>query len=459
MQNWLSKGILREATWQRRGHLALALPPMLRGGILRTGWGQTIGRDARQLHRMLGVVMLGLVLVAPSLALAQGYTFMTLDFPGAVSTSALGINNSGQIVGQTNTASEAHGFLYDRGSLSLIDVPGAVGTIATGINDSGHIVGYYFAGTFPQPAQGFVYDGTHFSSINFPGASNTFVWGINNRGQIIGSYQDMSFASHGFLYDGGNLITVDLPGALQTFAQGINDSGHIVGWGDPTQSTAEGFLYDGVHFTPIIFPGAPRNQAFGINNSGVIVGDYNLDPIPRPGQAFHGFRFAGGSFTSIDVPSAFTTRAIGINDMGQIVGDYIEAVGAPSHGFLATPLVVDMLSPVITVAVNSTTLWPPNGKLIPVTVSGTITDEPGGSEVNLDSVAYVVADEYGRIQPSGGITLGAGGSYSFTVSLEASRKGNDKDGRHYTITVSAEDNAGNLGTSSTIVTVPHDQGK
>lgn len=72
------------------------------------------------------------------------------------------------------------------------------------------------------------------------------------------------------------------------------------------------------------------------------------------------------------------------------------------------------------------------------------------------SAAYVVMDEYGQIQPSGNLPLGADGSYSFTVALQASRNGNDQDGRHYTIVVSAKDNAGNLGFASTTVTVPHD---
>ena len=68
-------------------------------------------------------------------------------------------------------------------------------------------------------------------------------------------------------------------------------------------------------------------------------------------------------------------------------------------------------------------------------------------------------DEYGQIQPRSGLTLGADGSYAFIAVLEASRRGNDRDGRHYTIIVSAKDNAGNLGVASTIVIVPHDQGQ
>jgi hypothetical protein len=110
---------------------------------------------------------------------------------------------------------------------------------------------------------------------------------------------------------------------------------------------------------------------------------------------------------------------------------------------------------VITVSASPATLSPPNGRLVAVTVSGAITDEDGGSGVQAGSAAYVVMDEYGKIQPSGNLTLGADGSYAFTVALEASRRGNDQDGRHYTTAVSATDTAGNSGFKSTLVTVPH----
>jgi hypothetical protein len=45
--------------------------------------------------------------------------------------------------------------------------------------------------------------------------------------------------------------------------------------------------------------------------------------------------------------------------------------------------------------------------------------------------------------------------YTFTVALEASRRGNDQDGRHYPIAVSAKDNLGNPGFKTATVTVPH----
>jgi hypothetical protein len=117
----------------------------------------------------------------------------------------------------------------------------------------------------------------------------------------------------------------------------------------------------------------------------------------------------------------------------------------------------DVTPPRITASATPQTLWPPIGQMVIVTISGTITDT--GSGVNASTTAYAVTDEYGLIQPSGGpITLGEHGSYSFTIPLQAARRGNDRDGRQYTITVSAQDEAGNLGSAFTRVIVPHDQG-
>ena len=111
--------------------------------------------------------------------------------------------------------------------------------------------------------------------------------------------------------------------------------------------------------------------------------------------------------------------------------------------------------PSVTCAATPNTLWPPNGQPVLVTVSGTVT--PGTQPINRGSAAYAVADEYSQVQPNGLIILGDGGRFSFEVSLIAARNGDDHDGRTYTIVVGAKDVIGNLGSCSTVVTVPHDQ--
>jgi outer membrane protein assembly factor BamB len=90
-------------------------------------------------------------------------------------------------------------------------------------------------------------------------------------------------------------------------------------------------------------------------------------------------------------------------------------------------------------------------KPVLITVSGLVTDNLSG--INAGSVSYQVIDEYGLVQPTGSIVLKSDGTYSFTVSLMASRNRNDVDGRIYKIIVRASDQAGNIGEATTIVKI------
>jgi hypothetical protein len=116
---------------------------------------------------------------------------------------------------------------------------------------------------------------------------------------------------------------------------------------------------------------------------------------------------------------------------------------------------IDSTSPIVTASANPSTLWPPNHKFVPVTVTGHVSDASGGLP---RTVSYRVIDEYGQVQPRGTARVASNGNYSFVVELQSSRLGQDKDGRQYTIVVSATDEAGNTGSAKTFVVVPHDQG-
>jgi hypothetical protein len=170
--------------------------------------------------------------------------------------------------------------------------------------------------------------------------------------------------------------------------------------------------------------------------------------------------YATGGIGSGSVTGAPSIVAADVN--GDTTPDVLVATCADSScdgsvGVLlnnSAPL--DTTPPTITLSSTPKALWPVDGKMVPVAISGTITDT--GSGVNPNSAAYAVQDEYARVQPKGAITLGAGGNYSFTVFLQASRLGTDLDGRRYTIAVGAKDNAGNAASKSVAVIVPHDQG-
>ncbi|MBU1121629.1 MAG: hypothetical protein KKF54_02890, partial [Candidatus Omnitrophica bacterium] len=61
-------------------------------------------------------------------------------------------------------------------------------------------------------------------------------------------------------------------------------------------------------------------------------------------------------------------------------------------------------------------------------------------------------DEYGKVEP-------IIADFNTVVQLEASRKGKDKDGRNYTISVIVQDQAGNEYSAFTVVICPHDREK
>jgi uncharacterized membrane protein len=89
------------------------------------------------------------------LFLLQSDQFTLFDLPGLLSITQDngGINARGDIVGTYCDAApcnlgigSTHGFLLRHGELTTIDFPGAVRTSALGINASGDITGFYNAG-------------------------------------------------------------------------------------------------------------------------------------------------------------------------------------------------------------------------------------------------------------------------------------------------------------------------
>jgi probable HAF family extracellular repeat protein len=183
--------------------------------------------------------------------------YATIDHPSAYyETAVLGINAAGHIVGDYYPASTKmavsagsrglapiHGFLYINGLYATIDYPSAPETTAMAINDDGQIVGIYAADE--RGVHGFLLSGGTYAAIDYPLATNTYATGINNDGLIVGTYADSTHYNHGFLYNpnGGTYTTIDYPLAEYTNAWGINDHGQIVGSYNKA-SRSHGFLYN-----------------------------------------------------------------------------------------------------------------------------------------------------------------------------------------------------------------------
>jgi hypothetical protein len=101
-------------------------------------------------------------------------------------------------------------------------------------------------------------------------------------------------------------------------------------------------------------------------------------------------------------------------------------------------------------------LWLPNNKLVPVRIFGTAFDVGSG----IQSIHIEVVDEYDKCEPVVQDILPGeivDGHWERTIKLMASRRGDDEDGRKYTIVVTATDTLGNAVTKEIEVIVPHDQ--
>lgn len=257
-------------------------------------------------------------------------TCRSIDYPGAGSTQAWGINSRGEIVGTYVIGGVTHAFLLDKDGFRSIDYPNADSTYANGINVWGHIVGGY---TVAGVTHGFSLSKGKYTPIDYPGGMSSEVLGINAKGEITGDYSTSNpvpccaAGTIGILLKDGNFSLVQYPGATLTYGSGINRHGDIVGSYSDTRGRA--YLLSNDNYTSLDDPTATTTflNALAINDRGDIVGRY-VDASGR-----YGYLLSDGQYEKIEVLNATFSGATSINNRGDIVGRYADSSGV-FHGFL-----------------------------------------------------------------------------------------------------------------------------
>jgi probable HAF family extracellular repeat protein len=345
------------------------------------------------------------VLAVAALAAAQTYTVTDLGaLKGDNESSGFWINNLGEVVGCSDTATPLnypctglvpgqHAFVWSKshGMNELRTLAGATVSGAIGINDSGTIVGY--SNMKGQPATNFVavqwpssggivnlgmlsggsssaafeinssgvIAGDSFLSNGRVNATNwtdnkiknlgalpkaIFTAGldINDNGYIVGesvfSYGP-PFTSHGFLWTGSTMKDLGtLSGGVTSIASAINASGVIVGQSDGASTGGHwhAVMWDTSHKIHDLglIPGGNYSIAFGVNDSNVVVGYGNLFNNATHAMIWTSTNGMQDLNSLIPAKSGWVLiNANAINNVGQITGYGMK--GTHNHAFLLTP--------------------------------------------------------------------------------------------------------------------------
>jgi hypothetical protein len=303
---------------------------------------------------------------AAGAATTETFVPTAIQYPGSSFTSARGINNSGDIVGNyicspaagctlTGEAGAAgsHGFLLQDGVYTRIDVPGGTNTNARGISEQGTIVGHYSSAGVTH---GFAYsEGNYVYPIDVPAelfdnpaspARHTLAVRISPQGDIVGCFHEANLAMttmHGWLWRNGRftaLATPHYPGDTtsrdpDTMNNGIAPSGEIVGF---YLSSGVSYVADGTGIRFTFTVESDRfTLAWDVNARGDIVGVVGENQANTVGMAVNarGFlRNSRGEYRILEVQGASNTQVIGINARREIVGQYTDATTGKTHGFV-----------------------------------------------------------------------------------------------------------------------------
>ena len=147
---------------------------------------------------------------------------------------ALGMNNSGQIVGMTRNAGTDHAMLWSNGVGQDLGIfGGSGGSIANAINDKGQVNILTRVGTNMYNA--IWSNGVLQDRLPDLGSGTTSVSGMNNAGQLVGSMGMGGSSLHAILWQDGAIIDlnslVEGTGWTLECATDINDKGQIIGYG------------------------------------------------------------------------------------------------------------------------------------------------------------------------------------------------------------------------------------
>jgi probable HAF family extracellular repeat protein len=262
-----------------------------------------------------------------------------LGSPCSGNSRAFDINNHGRVAGNADCQTP-RGFFWENGQFTLLELAdGGTTNGAYAINDDGDVVGWANA---TAPGGHTLYSSNaalwkrggaleFVIEPNFTGGGTAK--GINAHGQIIGYTNTMNsvYTVSPFLWENGQrqplTVTQNIVFGPERYATGINDSGQVVGWNLKSRNplTQEAWFWEN-NQGRVLGDGAPA----ALNARGEAVG--------RSGGRAQRWRNGHRSDLNDEIDPALgwvLREAQDINSVGQIVGAGL--LNGKTRAFLLTP--------------------------------------------------------------------------------------------------------------------------
>ena len=277
------------------------------------------------------VCLIAILCTSTRVEATEGYAITDLGTLGGGQSKAYGLNDLGQVVGESETPSgESRAFLW---------LPEPAYALPAGMNDLGTL-----------------------------GGSESVAFGINNLGQVVGRADtDAAGIYHAFLWDPqSGMQDLGTLGGQVSEAYAINDLGDVVGRAQNADGVFRAFYRwsEGLmEWVPLILPGDQESAGFAIgyanlhmagasystmNHAFAFGGEaglyvledfgfgstaFGLDDLRRVGSvtlessADHAALWETLAVTDLGTLGGTNSRAYAINDFAQIVGESDTAVG------------------------------------------------------------------------------------------------------------------------------------